>query len=329
MLSNHAAEAADGTGLAPVRIILDTDMSRDIDDVGALAVLHALAQLGEADILGIVVSCAQPFTVPCASAINHFYGRPDLPIGVVRRNGIDDHSRYVRGIADEFSHLHASADDAEDAVLLYRRLLAAAPDHSVVIVSIGFLTVMHELLDSPADEISALTGLELITAKVAKWVCMGGVYPAGWEFNLAMDAAASAAVIPRWPTEIHFSGLELGQKILTGKCLATLPKSNPVRRAYELYFQGETSDRPSWDQASVLYAVRGPQEHWSVEQGYHISVNDQGECAWTAAPQGSRHYFLREKNDPALAAAEIDELMIRQPDAANVVAAGSNAASMV
>ena len=40
--------AADKT--TPVRIIFDTDMMGDVDDVGTVAVLHALADQGEAEI---------------------------------------------------------------------------------------------------------------------------------------------------------------------------------------------------------------------------------------------------------------------------------------
>ena len=39
---------------APVRIIIDTDMSTDCDDVGALCMAHALADLGECEILAVV-----------------------------------------------------------------------------------------------------------------------------------------------------------------------------------------------------------------------------------------------------------------------------------
>ena len=60
-LSPHDAAAAE-----PVRVILDTDLSSDVDDVGAVAVLHALADAGEAEILGMGISrqrcgqCALP-----------------------------------------------------------------------------------------------------------------------------------------------------------------------------------------------------------------------------------------------------------------------------
>ena len=38
----------------PVDILLDTDMSVDVDDVGALCLAHALADLGEINIIAIV-----------------------------------------------------------------------------------------------------------------------------------------------------------------------------------------------------------------------------------------------------------------------------------
>ena len=40
----------------PVKVIFDTDMLTDFDDVGALACLHALADAGEAEILATVSS---------------------------------------------------------------------------------------------------------------------------------------------------------------------------------------------------------------------------------------------------------------------------------
>ncbi len=66
---------------APVRILFDTDLQTDCDDAGALAILHALADAGEAEILGLVVSSGDPWAAGCADAINTWYGRPDLPVG--------------------------------------------------------------------------------------------------------------------------------------------------------------------------------------------------------------------------------------------------------
>ena len=40
--------------LTSIPIILDTDIGPDCDDVGAISVLHALANNGETEILGIM-----------------------------------------------------------------------------------------------------------------------------------------------------------------------------------------------------------------------------------------------------------------------------------
>ena len=55
---------------AQVGIIFDTDMDTDCDDAGALAILHALADRGEAEILATVVSSRYPWSVPCVEAID-------------------------------------------------------------------------------------------------------------------------------------------------------------------------------------------------------------------------------------------------------------------
>src|SRR5947209_8178268 len=68
-------------GRPPVKVLFDTDMDSDCDDAGALAILHALADAGEAEVLATMVSSLHPYSVPCVAAINRYYGRPDLPIG--------------------------------------------------------------------------------------------------------------------------------------------------------------------------------------------------------------------------------------------------------
>ena len=61
------------------KVIFDTDMYTDFDDVGALAVLHSLADAGECEILGTVVSTRRAPSMGMVELINRFYGRGDLP----------------------------------------------------------------------------------------------------------------------------------------------------------------------------------------------------------------------------------------------------------
>ncbi len=180
---------------AGVPVILDTDLSSDVDDVGAVAVLHALADRGEAEILGMGISANDSAAAPCLDALNTFYGRPEIPIGVMPGIGQASPSKYARPLADEYPHRLKSTADAPLATQLYRRLLAAAGDREVVLVSIGLLTNIAALVDSPPDEISPLAGKELIAKKVRAWVAMGGTFPAGREFNFYVDAKATLAAV--------------------------------------------------------------------------------------------------------------------------------------
>ena len=302
--------AASAIAAEPVRVIFDTDLGSDVDDVGAVAVLHALADRGEAEIVAMGVSVKNPWSAPCLDALNTYYGRPDIPIGVPKGPAVEDNSKYARGVAEEFPHDLKSPDDAPDVVAVYRKALAGQPDGRVVLVTVGFLTNAANLLDSGPDSQSPLTGVELVRRKVGRWVCMGGGFPEGHEYNVMRDAAASRKAIGSWPTPIDFSGFEIGGPIPTGAALKAMPRGNPVRRAYEL-FNG-LENRSSWDQTAVLHAVRGPAGLWDVHAHGTNEVLPDGHNRWLDAPDRGHAYLVR-KLTPAREAEVIDGLMILPP----------------
>src|SRR5687767_11741616 len=55
-----------------VRVILDTDIGPDVDDAGAVAVLHALADRGEARILAMFCCTSSDWGAPCLDALNTY-----------------------------------------------------------------------------------------------------------------------------------------------------------------------------------------------------------------------------------------------------------------
>ncbi len=315
-----AAESARDIKPAPperaVPIILDMDMESDVDDVGALVSLHALADRGEAEILGVVVSAKNPYATLCADRINTYFGRPDLPLGQLKGDGVDRDSRYAQQVAEEFPGRLESADDAPDAVALYREILAAQPDESVVLVTIGYKTNVRDLLASGPCEHSDLDGRELAEQKFRIWICMGGRFPEGREANLLWDAQASAEAIEAWPTEIIFSGWGIGASINTANLMYRLPEDNPARRAYQLF--NNLQPHSSWDQAALLYAVRalddGPAaDYWVLSEPGQIQVDpESGHNTWQDSPGGPNRYKI-ENRDPDLIADEIDVLMMHTP----------------
>ncbi|NQT13493.1 MAG: nucleoside hydrolase [Planctomycetes bacterium] len=299
-----------------VRLIFDTDIQGDADDVGTVAVLHALADSGEVEILAMGVSSKNPSSPLCLSALNTYFGRGDIPLGVLKGPGSSKRSRYARKIAEEFPRKLNSIDEAPDAAMLYRRVLTAADENSVVIVSVGFLSNLRNLLITKPDKLSPLDGRELVAKKVKTWVCMGGQFPKGPEAcNLRRDAPAAAYAIEHWPTPIIFSGGELGVRIQTGAGLTKLPADSPVRRAYELY--NGLTNRASWDQTAVLYAVRGLEgglkDVWDLRTkgSMHFDAST-AYVEWRDQPQRD-HAYLVEKMPPDQVARMIETLMLHLP----------------
>jgi len=300
-----------------VPIILDTDMESDVDDVGALAMLHALADRGEAQILAVMVSAKNPYAAACADRINTYFGRPEMPIGQLKGDGVERDSRYAEHIAAEFPGDLPSGDEAPDAVELYREILACQSDNSVVLVTIGYKTNVRDLLASGPCEHSELDGRELAERKFRIWICMGGRFPEGREANILWDASAAAEAIEGWPTEIIFNGWEIGRDINTGGRLAELPHDNPVRRAYQLF--NNLRPHRSWDQAALLYAVHGldegpAAEYWELSPPGRIVIDpDDGRNTWEDDPDGThRHHIVRR--EPGRIAEEIDLLMMHLPE---------------
>ena len=157
--------SAQNAAQGPVRIIFDTDMDSDVDDAGALAMLHALMNRGEVEILAVMISSTSPASAACAGAINTYYGRADIPIGS-SKTGPNAEQWYHDSVGN-FPHDLGSSDDAPDAVALYRKILSAQPDHSVTIVTVGWLTNMADLLNSKPDRYSLLfTGIIAVASAI-------------------------------------------------------------------------------------------------------------------------------------------------------------------
>ena len=302
---------------AQVPVILDTDMDTDCDDAGALAILHALADRGEAQILATIVSSRYPWSAPCVEAVNRYHGRAELPIGVPKTAWADTGargSRYAKQISEEYSTRLKSNDDAPDAVDVYRRVLAAQPDRSVVVVSVGYLTNLRDLLASQPDAISSLEGRSLVEKKVDHWVCMGGRYPEHLDSrifgNFKPDPSSAVIAARDWPSVIYFSGD--GEKIGTGGRLEETPKDNPVRRIYELYL-GEKPTRPSWDLIAVLFSVRPDAPFWQVHRGGHNHIFENGTNQWREGGESNHRLVTVGDDDLETVREMLDELMVETP----------------
>lgn len=312
-----------GTAQKPkdrVNIIFDSDMGPDYDDVGAIAVLHALAAKGECEILATIASDRYPYIAPTLEVFNRYFAKPNIPVGAAHGDAPDFSApnHWNDSIVLKFLPQIKTHNDYPSAVELYRKVLAAQKDQSVVIVSVGFLSNLAALLKSLPDTYSPLGGKELVAKKVKKWVAMAGGFPEGSEFNINRHASASAYAIQQWPTPILFSGFEIGTKIMTGHPVATRGNPNsPVRWAYQYclsnYENKQSINRNSWDQTAVLCAVRKPENFFYVIQDGTFISNADGTNRWDAE-KNSNHSFLVHKYPYEKIAGILDELMLFEPN---------------
>jgi len=297
-----------------VNVLFDTDIGPDCDDAGTVAILHAMADAGECRILGMAATVSSEWAAPCLDALNTYYGRPDILIGTLKDSGFLNASSYSENVAKNFPNDLRNGANAPDAVTMYRRVLAAQPDGSVVMVAVGPLRNMSYLVRSGADGVSGLTGRDLIARKVKSLVIMGGRFPSGQEWNIEQDPLAAQIVAREWPTDMVFSDEPIGASIITGHSLTSkTPVTNPVRRAYELWV-GPNRGRSSWDQTAAYYAIRGGDGLFGLSGPGTADFQSNGSASFTPSTNG-RHRYMTKLVSNSQIAAVIEELMVRAPGA--------------
>jgi inosine-uridine nucleoside N-ribohydrolase len=315
---SSTAKAAD-----PIKLIFDTDIGNDVDDVLALGMIHALQSRGACELIAVTVTKDHELAGPLADAVNTFYGRPSIPVGVVRGGATRDEGKYL-GMArdgDKYPHALKRSADAPNAVDLLRKVLAAQPDGSVVIVQVGFATNLARLLDSPADKISPLTGKELAAKKVKLVSAMFGAYkPDGGdstlrEYNVVEDLPAAKKFAADWPTPIVFSGHEVGAAVTFPAASIEkdfgYSKHHPLAEAYRRY-NPPPHERPCWDLTSVLYAVYPDRGYFGLSAPGRVTVGDDGITRFAAVEKGP-HRFLIISQKQAIRCREAFANLASQP----------------
>jgi purine nucleosidase len=314
---------------APVNVIFDTDMWSDIDDALALAMLHALQDRHEINLVAVTVSTGEKWCASYVDLINTFYGHPRVPIGLVR-NGLDTEAfrkiyptvtwpvtRYTELLSQErqqngslvYPHRLIDGTRAPEAVSLLRKTLAAQPDGSVVMIQVGYSTNLARLLDSAADAVSALNGPDLVRKKVRLLSVMAGNFAASGspEFNLESDVPAAQKLFSYWPTPIVASGFEVGMALLYPAVSIerdfSYVEHHPIVETYRTYAE-ETSRtwphaHPTFDLTAVLYAARPDRNYFSLSKPGRITVLQDGGSRFDESEKGSHRYLMLSEGQKA------------------------------
>lgn len=305
------------------KIIFDTDFGGDADDLAALAMLHTMHEKGECELIAIMSWATEEFAVPAMDAINRYYNHPEIPIGI-RKNGVyRDPNTYGGPIAERFPY-ELTAEDAPDATMLYRKLLAEAGNRSITILTVGPLYNIQALLKSGPDEYSKLTGKELVHKKVKEFVIMGGQFPEGkneWNFNGNM-AGVTKYVLNNITLPVTFTGYEIGVKIASAAILNERDHDTPLYIGFKHFsahaswmkdrYKGIVLDNASYDQTGVLYAVRnGVGTYWTKSENGFCIADDNGGNTWKSDKKGN-HTYLQLIMDPNEMADLIEAIMLNE-----------------
>jgi inosine-uridine nucleoside N-ribohydrolase len=287
----------------PVRVIFDTDLGNDIDDVLALQMLLNYHRKGVVDLLGISISKANPLTIEYIDGFCNYNAVPGMNLGYVYDGPTPEAGNYLRETLDaEYAGQRVLdpeqtiRDSIPVAWRMIRKILSGQPDSSVVLIVVGPETNIRRLIESEADEYSTLNGTELIRQKVRLISVMGGHYgkqpfP---EWNIVTDIEASQVLFSRCPVPVIASGFEIGSALpYPNKSIEEdFPdrNKNPLCISYSKWGV-MPYDRPTWDLTSVLVAAEPEKEYFRFSPMGKITIDEKGNSTFSP-DEGGMHRFL-------------------------------------
>ncbi len=320
--------------LEPTPLIFDTDIGNDVDDVLALGMIHALESRGECKLLAVTITKDNELAAAFTDAVNTFYGRGDVPIGVCR-SGVTPEPGKFNPLAEvkdggsfRYPHDLVSGMEAPDAVKVLRAALAGAEDGTVAIAQVGFSTNLANLLDSAPDDISPLSGSDLVRAKVKLLSIMAGAFTQipgrdgkpydHKEYNIIKDIPSAQKLATSWPTPIVWSGFEIGIALpyphVSIERDYRYAEHHPLAEAYIAY-NPPPHDRPTWDLTSVLYAVRPDRDYFDLSAAGQVSVADDGLTTFSETSGGNHRYLKLTESQKVRATATLVALSSQPPSA--------------
>ncbi|MFK8111154.1 MAG: nucleoside hydrolase [Rubripirellula sp.] len=297
------------TAQQPTPIIFDTDIGNDVDDVLALGMIHSLQSRGECELLAVTITKDHELAAAFTDAVNTFYGRGDIPIGVCR-SGVTPAAGKFNPLAEakdngryRYDHDLISGKEAPDAVTVLRQALAASDDATVAIAQVGFSTNLANLLDSKPDDISPLSGSELVKRKVKLLSIMAGAFTKipgkdgpydHKEYNIVKDIPSNQKLATQWPTPIVWSGFEIGISVAypheSIEQDYRYVEHHPLAEAYVAY-NPPPHNRPTWDLTSVLYAVRPNRGYFDLSPPGMVKVANDGLTSFDVGD--GRHQYMK------------------------------------
>ena len=287
-------------------IILDTDIGSSTDDLFSLEMLHRYQDEGRCKLLGVIVNREGEDYAACADVVNTYFGHGDVPIGLVE-DGVPNPHIFIDyrqlpqyKTKDGKLMFDTSIDDYSALPKgweLYRRLLAAQPDHSVNICSVGFVACIVHLLESEPDEISPLSGIELVRRKVKCLYLQAGCFSHSDEpdYNFLQGSVFAYDFFALWPKDVDiiFSPMEVGltvdydpQQVISD---IDWTDRHPIKQVY-MNCNCYTGQK-MWDPMTVIQAVES-NDFFALSMRGTVELSQNCAMLFTPSATGNCRYQI-------------------------------------
>lgn len=290
---------------APPRIsmVVDLDYDTDVDDVVALRVAAQLHRYERIDLKAVMSSSAGEKPCQCMHAQLCHDGLSNVPVGMAR-NGVVTGSPYWKSITDTYFNMYGYK--LCDSVELYKKVIreCIANDEKLRIVTTGYLTNIEALLKDPQGYSLVKSGVDSI------WIT-GGVYPKGYDHNLAHTQEAMLAanyVSLASPVPLVYSSQLSIQNaaeeviMVGGMVLANDPyETDPVTLSFRAYEKRNntslSSGRFAWDPFCVWAAALTPEETMTHTVPINMTVATNGWNEFSYDKPANSSLLLRDHED--------------------------------
>ncbi|MBQ7855976.1 MAG: nucleoside hydrolase [Alistipes sp.] len=309
----------------PMKVIFDTDMGNDVDDVIALDMLYKYQDAGEIDMLGIISSKRKQSSVEFIDVMNTLYGYPNIPTALPydypEENFVDTSKpfNYADHTLSQHNYPRTITDygTVPDGYKLYRRLLSEAKDGEVTIIAVGFSTNLKRLIYSKGDEHSELDGKELMRRKVKQVVIMAGNFSERKkEYNVYKDHEAAVRFFAECPVPMLFTDFTIGRSILYPYQALydsfSYMENHPALVAHEFYAK-MPYNRPTWDPTAVLFAVEAGKGYASLSPRGYVTVDQGSVTDFIKDCKSNRRYYKVTDAQRMKIMRRIVELTTRRP----------------
>lgn len=285
-------------------VILDTDIGSSTDDLFTMEMAYRYEDEGRCKLLGIVVDREGEDYAALADVMNTYFGHANVPIGL-ERNGIKTPRVFIdyrnlykltTGKGEPmFKQTVSDYSTLPDGWKLYRQLLASQPDHSVSICSLGFVSCLTQLLASEPDDLSPLSGVELVSQKVKCLYLMAGVFTSSEEpeYNFLQAPEFAKKFFELWPRDVDavFSPMEVGNEIeyKPETVISDISRTDihPIKQVYMNY--NCDTGQMMWDPMTLIQAVEGDAMFSLSERGI-VSLTSKIGTSFTPSATGNHRY---------------------------------------